>query len=106
MVQRLLWARTGTKTPECSDIRYIEALIGLDTVNTDPLGTFDAYRDHGEPQARLEQQAGEAARLMKQLPELGIDIDRVAQELEDESVAKFSHPFDKLMERLADLDNA
>jgi transaldolase len=54
-VQRLLWASTGTKNPDYSDVKYIEALIGPDTVNTAPVGTLDAYRDHGEPKARLEQ---------------------------------------------------
>jgi len=53
-VQRLLWASTGTKNPNYSDVKYIEALIGPDTVNTVPLETMEAYRDHGEPKARLD----------------------------------------------------
>jgi transaldolase len=98
--QRLLWASTGTKNPEYSDIKYIEALIGPDTVNTAPVETISAYRDHGEPQARLEQDVGEAARLLTRLPTLGIDIDQVTRQLEDEGVTKFNKPFDKLMETL------
>jgi transaldolase len=100
-VQRLLWASTGTKNPEYSDVKYIEALIGPDTVNTAPLETINAYRDHGEPQARLEQNAGEAARLLKRLPALGIELDRATQQLEDEGVEKFNQPFDKLMDVLS-----
>ena len=100
-VQRLLWASTGTKNPEYSDVKYIEALIGPDTVNTAPVETINAYRDHGEPQARLEQNADEAAHLLKRLPTLGIDIDQLTQQLEDEGVAKFNQPFDKLMVSLA-----
>lgn len=100
-VQRPLWASTGTKNPEYSDVKYVEALIGPDTVNTAPVETLNAYRDHGEPKLRLEQEVGEAARLLKRLPTLGIDIDQVTQRLEDEGVEKFNQPFDKLMAALA-----
>ena len=99
-VQRLLWASTGTKNPDYSDIKYIEPLIGLDTVNTVPLKTLDAYRDHGDPKLRLEQDVKEADWIMARLPELGISIDKVTQQLEDEGVRKFDEPFDKLMESL------
>jgi transaldolase len=100
-VQRLLWASTSTKNPDYSDVKYIEALIGPDTVNTAPPETLDAYRDHGAPQARLEQDLEEARRVLDRLPELGIRIDDVTRQLEDEGVAKFNTPFDKLMETLA-----
>src|SRR5690606_18859346 len=52
--QRVLWASTSTKNPDYSDVRYVEALIGPETVNTMPPDTLDAYRDHGKPKARLE----------------------------------------------------
>jgi transaldolase len=99
-VQRLLWASTGTKNPAYSDIKYVEALIGPDTVNTFPVETLDAYRDHGEPGATLEKDVAEAARLLKHLPLLGISIEQITQQLEDEGVEKFCWPFDKLMETL------
>ena len=89
-VQRLLWASTSTKNPDYSDVKYVEALIGPDTVNTVPLETLDAYRDHGEPKARLEQDVEEARRVLERLPELGIRIDKVTRQLEDEGVAKFN----------------
>ena len=98
--QRLLWASTGTKNPDYSDIKYIEPIIGSDTVNTVPLKTIDAYRDHGDPKLRLEQDVKEANWIMARLPELGISIDKVTQQLEDEGVKKFNEPFDKLMEAL------
>ena len=72
-VQRLLWASTSTKNPDYSDVKYVEALIGPDTVNTAPLETLDAYRDHGEPKARLEHDVKEAHWLLERLPELGIE---------------------------------
>ncbi len=99
-VQRLLWASTSTKNPDYSDVKYIEALIGPDTVNTAPPETIDAYRDHGKPEARLEQDEKEARSVLERLPELGISIDKVTQQLKDEGVRKFVEPFDKLMETL------
>ena len=100
-VQRLLWASTGTKNPDYPDVKYVEALIGPDTVNTIPVETLDAYRDHGDPQARLEQDVQRAGWVLERLSELGIRIDKVTQQLEDEGVEKFKKPFDKLMETLA-----
>jgi transaldolase len=99
-VQRLLWASTSTKNPDYSDIKYIEPLIGPDTVTTVPLETIDAYRDHGDQKFRLEQDVEEANWIVARLPELGISIDRVTQQLEDEGVKKFNGSFDKLMEAL------
>jgi transaldolase len=99
-VQRLLWASTSTKNPDYSDVKYVEALIGPETVNTAPLETLDAYRDHGEPKARLELYVKESRRMMERLPELGVGIDNVTQHLEDEGVEKFNQPFDKLMATL------
>jgi len=53
-MQRLLWASTGTKNPDYSDVLYVDTLIGADTVNTIPPATFETYKDHGNPQATLE----------------------------------------------------
>ncbi len=89
-VQRLLWASTSTKNPDYSDVKYVEELIGPDTVNTVPIKTFDAYRDHGDPKPRLEQDVEHAGRVLQQLPELGISIDKVTQQLEEEGVEKFN----------------
>ncbi len=100
-VQRVLWASTGVKNPDYSDVKYIEALIGPDTVNTVPLETLNAYRDHGLPKARLEQNVGKAAAILEQLSQLGISIDAITQQLEDEGVDKFNKPFDKTIEKLA-----
>jgi transaldolase len=98
--QRLLWASTGTKNSAYSDVKYIEALIGPETVNTAPLETIDAYRDHGAPKARLELDVREASWIMDQLPKLGIAIDDVTRRLEEEGVRKFDEPFDLLLKTL------
>lgn len=99
--QRLLWASTGTKNPDYSDVKYIEAIIGPDTVNTMPVETLNAYREHGIPKNSLEQDIQLSKWVLERLPELGIDIDAITRQLEDEGVAKFCEPFDKLMKILA-----
>ena len=99
-VQRLLWASTSTKNPDESDVKYVEALIGPDTVNTVPLTTLDAYRNHGDPKARLEHDVEEAHLVLERLPELGINIDHVTRQLEDDGVEKFNKPFDQLLQTL------
>ncbi len=99
-VQRLLWGSTSVKNPDYSDLKYVEALIGADTVNTVPLETLAAYRDHGDPKVRIEEDVEQAGRLLARLPELGINLDAVTQQLEDEGVEKFTKPFDKLMAAL------
>lgn len=98
--QRLLWASTGTKDPAYSDVKYVEALIGPDTVNTLPPETLNAYRDHGQPALRLESDMAQASELPASLARLGIDLETVAQQLEAEGVQKFVEPFDKLIATL------
>lgn len=99
-IQRLLWASTSTKNPNYSDLKYVESLIGSDTINTVTVETFDAYRSHGEPKARLEQDVEQAGWVLQRLSELGINIDQVTQQLEDEGVEKFNQAFDKLINAL------
>jgi transaldolase len=99
--QRLLWASTSTKNPGYSDVKYLEALIGPETVNTVPPETLDAYRDHGEPKVRLEEQVEEARWVLEHLSESAINLDEVTRQLEEQGVEKFEKPFDKLMQTLA-----
>ncbi len=98
--QRVLWASTSTKNPDYPDVKYVEALIGPDTVNTLPQETLDAYRDHGRPAPRLEEDLSEAEWVLRTLPELGIDIDRVTDQLVEEGIEKFNKPYDSLIETL------
>jgi transaldolase/transaldolase/glucose-6-phosphate isomerase len=98
--QRLLWASTGTKNKAYSDVMYVEELIGPNTVNTVPVKTLDAYRDHGNPAARLEENAEEAKQVLQQLKEVGIDLDAITQKLEDEGIQKFIKPFDHLLQTI------
>jgi transaldolase/transaldolase/glucose-6-phosphate isomerase len=98
--QRLLWASTGTKNPAYSDIKYVEALIADNTVNTLPLETLDAYRDHGQPLQRIAAAIEAAPHTMKGLGELGIDMHSVTEKLEREGIEKFVEPYQSLLETL------
>lgn len=98
--QRLLWASTSTKNPEYSDVKYVEALIGPGTINTLPLETLNAFREHGKPASRLEEDTQAALLVLEQLGEVGIDLDALTQQLEDEGVGKFNQAFKKLMAAL------
>jgi len=98
--QRVLWASTSSKNPDYSDVKYVEALIGPETINTIPLETLTAYRDHGKPALRLETDLDEAMKVLKRLPETGIDLDTVTMQLENEGIEKFVKPYDKLMQTL------
>ncbi len=100
--QRLLWASTSTKNPSYSDVKYVDALIGRDTINTMPLETLENYRDHGEPEARIGNGLDDAHDVLGGLGELGIDIDSVTDQLVDEGIDKFVKPFNDLLETISD----
>jgi transaldolase/glucose-6-phosphate isomerase len=98
--QRLLWASTSTKNPSYSDVKYVEPLIGPETINTLPLETLNAYRDHGRPADRLAEGLEDARSALEMLRQIGIDVDQITQQLEDEGIEKFNKPFDRLMETI------
>jgi transaldolase/glucose-6-phosphate isomerase len=100
-VQRLLWASTGTKNKDYSDVLYVEELIAADTVNTVPPATLDAFRDHGKVRASLEENIDEARQTMAALDRSGISIDMVTTKLVEEGVQLFADAFDKLLGAVA-----
>ncbi len=95
--QRLLWASTSSKNPAFKDTKYVEALIGPDTVNTVPLETIEAFRDHGIAADTLEQGLDKATEVLARIKAAGINLGALTQQLEDEGVAKFNAPFEKLL---------
>jgi transaldolase len=100
-VQRPLWASTSTKNPRYRDVRYVEPLIGYSTVSTMPDETIEAFADHGVIVANsIEADVEEAREVLRQLSEIGIDLNRVTQQLQHEGVQKFIDPFDALMQAL------
>ncbi|WP_295650472.1 transaldolase [uncultured Mucilaginibacter sp.] len=100
--QRLLWASTSSKNPAFKDTKYVEALIGADTVDTVPLETIEAFRDHGIAANVLEDGLDKATETLDRLKKAGIDIDKITQQLEDEGIDKFNKPFEKLLKSIDD----
>jgi transaldolase len=96
-VQRPLWASTSTKNPAYPDTMYVDLLIGPDTVNTAPPATLDAFRDHGTVALTIEDGVDEARQQLAGLAELGVDLDAITQELQDDGVAAFARSFDSLI---------
>lgn len=103
--QRLLWASTGSKDPAFSDVKYVEALIGKDTVDTIPMETLEAYRDHGNPEDRLEQDMNKAHQTLEKLKEIGVNLETLTQQLEDEGIEKFNKPYEKLLKAIDEQKN-
>jgi len=98
--QRVLWASTSSKDPLFSDVKYVEALIGPDTINTIPIETLEAFNDHGQAESHLEDDLDKATHLLMQLKEKEIDINTITQQLEDEGIEKFNKAYDKLLEAI------
>ncbi len=98
--QRPLWASTSTKNPDYPDLLYVEELIGPDTVDTMPGATADAFLDHGRVARTIDGAPGEAQRVFDELAEVGVDLDAVTTQLEQEGVASFAKSFEEVLQQL------
>lgn len=105
-VQRPLWASTSTKDPSYPDTMYVDSLVAPATVNTMPGATLDAFDDHGSTARSADVGLEEARQVLADLATVGIDIDEVTDELEDEGVASFAESFDKLITSLGEKADA
>lgn len=94
-VQRPLWASTSTKDPRLPDTYYVDALVAPGTVTTLPLATYNAFRDHGRPAVRIEDDLEGARARKRRLAELGLDLEDAARRLEEEGIAKFAKSYDE-----------
>ncbi|MFH1778170.1 MAG: transaldolase [Candidatus Omnitrophota bacterium] len=96
-VQRLLWGSTSTKNPAYSDVKYVEELIGKDTINTIPEATVLAFQYHGKIAQTVDKDVNEAEKELADLDSMGIDIDKICQIIQDEGVLAFQKAFDRLI---------
>jgi transaldolase len=101
-VQRPLWASTSTKNPRYRDVRYVEELVGPDTVNTMPPATLEAVKDHGRISRTVDtpEALEDARKIMQGLAAAGIDMDAVTEQLQHEGVKSFADSFDQLLQTL------
>jgi transaldolase len=101
-IQRPLWASTSTKDPAYADTIYVEALVARMSVNTMPPATVAAYRDHGKPVYRIEENLEEARELPANLLALGISLEEATAQLEEEGVKAFQRSFESMLKSIAD----
>ncbi|MEK7280777.1 MAG: transaldolase [Chloroflexota bacterium] len=99
-IQRLLWGSTSTKNPVYSDVKYVEELIGKDTINTIPLETISAFQDHGRPKETISQGWQEAQKVIADVEALGISMEEIHSQLLQEGVAAFARSLDSLLATL------
>ena len=92
-VQRPLWASTSTKNPNYRDVIYVEELIGTDTVNTLPQNTLEALIDHGKVAETITKDLAKAETVVSDLTELGLNLNALMNQLQEEGVKKFSDSF-------------
>ncbi|MFH1757873.1 MAG: transaldolase [Pseudomonadota bacterium] len=101
-IQRILWGSTGTKNPNYSDVKYVEELIGPDSINTIPETTLQAFVDHGRTPITIGDSLEEARGLFKELLLLGVDINQVTAHLEQEGVKLFADSYILLLKEIAE----
>ncbi|MBM4332174.1 MAG: transaldolase [Deltaproteobacteria bacterium] len=101
-IQRILWGSTGTKNPNYSDVKYVQELIGPDSINTIPETTLQAFMDHGRAQITIGDSLEEAQMLFNDLNSLGVDIDQVTSQLEQEGVKLFADSYFLLLKEIAE----
>jgi len=106
MVQRPLWASTGTKNPNYSDVLYIDQLIAPRTVNTIPPATYAAFRDHGTVRLTIEENLDGAQAALAGIAAVGIDLAAVCQQLQDDGVKAFADSFVSLMQSITEKEAA
>jgi transaldolase len=99
--QRLLWASTGTKDPQASDILYIKALAAPFTVNTMPEGTLKALAEHGQLGETLPADGGDCEDVLARFAKAGVDVDALASQLQDEGAKSFVKSWNELMAVIA-----
>jgi transaldolase len=101
-IQRPLWASTGTKDPAQSDVRYLEALVGPDTITTVPLDTLAAFRDHGRACVTLHADDREAAVVLERAGAVGLDLNAIGEQLQTDGLTGFETSFRHLLATLSE----
>jgi transaldolase len=98
--QRLLWASTGTKDPEASDVLYIEGFASPFTVNTMPEPTLHAFADHGEVGELVPADGGDCEEVLAEFAKVGIDVDALAERLQQEGKEAFVKSWNDMLESI------
>jgi len=98
--QKVLWGSTSTKNPAYRDVKYVEELIGADTINTMPHATLEAFLDHGDAAPTLEKDWEAAAAHLAAIEAIGVDLTEICDELQKKGVEDFAASFNGLIEAI------
>lgn len=101
-LQRPLWASTGTKNIDYSDVLYVESLIGKDTVNTMPPSTLSAFIDHGSVGSTIDQDMPDALSVIEELEGIGINMKEVTSQLLVEGVEQFQNSYNNMIGKIGE----
>jgi transaldolase len=101
VVQRLLWASTGTKDPAACDTLYIEALVAPETINTMPEKTLLAFADHGRIETPMPVDGGDASSVLSEFARAGVDVLALASRLQRDGASAFVESWKSLLRRIA-----
>ncbi len=99
-IQRVLWGSTSTKNPDYVDVKYVDELIGKDTINTIPHNTLEAFLDHGTPRLTIEENLNNERTYLKRLRDLGIDLNGICDDIQQQGVEAFSESFNQLIKAI------
>jgi len=99
--QRLLWASTGTKDPNASDVLYVTSLASPFTVNTMPEGTLKAFAEHGDVGAMLPADGGDCESVLAEFAAAGVDVGALATKLQEDGAKSFVKSWNDLMAGIA-----
>jgi transaldolase len=99
-IQRVLWGSTSTKNPDYVDVKYVNELIGKDSVNTLPHNTLEAFLDHGTPRLTIETDLNKEENYLEQLQDLGIDLNEICDEIQKQGVDAFCDSFELLIDAI------
>ncbi len=105
-IQRILWGSTGTKNPAYSDLKYVEELVGSDSINTVPDATLKALLDHGKILTTIESGLKDVPRLFEELKAAGVEMDKITEDLEKEGVKLFADSFTLLLKEIGEKRDA
>jgi transaldolase len=95
--QRLLWASTSTRDAAYRDVRYVEELIGPQTVTTLPAATLSSFEDHGQVEESLTRGVDDAARTLFELSQVDVDLESLTAGLERDGVAELAQSRDAVV---------
>ncbi|MDY6837871.1 MAG: transaldolase [Thermodesulfobacteriota bacterium] len=99
-IQRVLWGSTSTKNPDYYDLKYVDELIGKETINTLPHNTLLAFLDHGNPRLTLEEDLDKERGYLEKLKGFGIDLNQNCEVLQQQGVQAFSDSFNQLIDAI------